>query len=338
MRDVRPLLNHFGFPAVRRDVLETVQVNVGLRCNQQCLHCHVSASPRRTEQMDHATAQTVLDFLAAADGVHTLDVTGGAPELNANFRFLVRGARRLGLKVIDRCNLTILEEPDQQDLAEFLAQQQVEVVASLPCYLQENVDRQRGTGVFAASLKGLRRLNRLGYGRPGSGLVLDLVYNPQDRVLPPPQDVLEKDYKRELRRRYQIEFNHLYTLCNMPVGRFGSALASRGEFNEYMQLLHDAHRPANLGQVMCRTLLSVDWRGYVYDCDFNQMLDLPMRMSGARHRPHLSELLDARLEGRAVNVRDHCYGCTAGNGSSCGGALSGEAASRTGTLPASECV
>lgn len=328
MRDVRPFLGRLGFPTLRRYALETLQVNIGMRCNQQCRHCHVSASPRRKEQMDRATAQTVLDFLAAGH-VQTLDITGGAPELNPHFRFLVQGARELGLKVMDRCNLTILEEPGHEDLAEFLAAHQVEIVASLPCYLQERVDQQRGAGVFAASLKGLRRLNQLGYGRADSDLILNLVYNPQGAELPPPQDALERDYKRELKQRYQIEFNHLYALCNMPIGRFGSMLVSRGEFDNYMQVLRTAHRPENLGQVMCRTLLSVDWRGYVYDCDFNQMLDLPLRMSRDSHRPHLSELLGTCFEGMAVNVWGHCYGCTAGNGSSCGGALAGEPATRS---------
>ena len=324
MRDVLPLLNRFGFPAIRRRGLETLQVNIGLRCNQQCVHCHVSASPRRQEQMSLENVDLVLRYLAAQTGL-ALDITGGAPELNPHFRHLVLGAQALGCRVLDRCNLTILQEPGQEDLAEFLAESEVEVIASLPCYLSANVDKQRGAGVFAASLQGLQKLNHLGYGRKGSGLSLNLVYNPQGAALPPSQEGLERDYRRELKERYQIEFNHLYTLCNMPIGRFGGALASRGEFDGYMQLLHDAYRAANLDQVMCRSLLSVDWRGYVYDCDFNQMLDLPMHREAGAGRVHLSGLLDVPLEGLPIHVRDHCYGCVAGEGSSCSGALSSEA-------------
>ena len=319
MHDPLPLLCDSDFPPVRRTRLDVVQVNVGYRCNQSCVHCHVSAGPRRTEEMDADTAALILRFLEAC-GASTLDLTGGAPELNANFRYMVREARRLGAGVIDRCNLTILGEPGQEDLAAFLAEHEVRVVASLPCYSDENVDRQRGAGVFEASLRGLEQLNRFGYGVPGSGMVLDLVYNPQGATLPPPQRELEDTYRQILRERYGVVFNGLLTLANMPVGRFGSLLISKGEFEPYLALLRGAHEVANLDGVMCRSLLSVDWQGYAYDCDFNQMLGLPLRMNGSP-RSHISELLDADLEGRPVLVRAHCYGCTAGQGSSCGGAL-----------------
>ena len=321
MRDTWPLLERIAFPPIRRGPLHTLQVNVGYRCNQSCVHCHVNAGPSRTEEMPADVADVVLAFLERGR-VSTLDITGGAPELNPQFRRLVAAARDMCVRVIDRCNLTILEVPGQEDLAEFLAAQQVEVVASLPCYLEDNVERQRGKGVFAASIRGLRRLNALGYGREGSGLVLNLVYNPQGPSLPPAQDQLEDDYKRVLGERHGVVFNRLYTLANMPIQRFGAILIARREFDRYLDLLQQAHLDANLDQVMCRNLISVDWHGYVYDCDFNQMLDLPLTGGqGARERMHLSDLLGADVEGRPIRVAGHCYGCTAGQGSSCGGAL-----------------
>lgn len=319
MHATLPLMRRFGFPAIRRGRLETLQVNLGYRCNQSCLHCHVNAGPNRSEQMSARTITDVLAFLEVS-GVKKLDLTGGAPELNPNFRELVRRARELGVHVMDRCNLTILQEPGQEDLAGFLAAERVEIVASLPCYQEGNVDRQRGKGVFDKSLRALARLNALGYGRSGSGLELSLVYNPQGAVLPPPQASLEADYRRELGERHGIAFTRLYVLANMPIQRFGSTLVSKGQFNDYMKLLHGAHRADNLQSVMCRTLISVDWRGYVYDRDFNQMLDLPLELE-ERKRPHLSELIGRDLLGNPIAVRDHCYGCTAGQGSSCGGAL-----------------
>ena len=319
MRATLPLLLDTDFPPLDRRRLETVQVNLGYVCNQACLHCHVNAGPTRTESMSAETIDQVLAFVAAS-GAGTLDLTGGAPELNAHFRPLVTRARALGVKVIDRCNLTIFEEPGQEDLAGFLASRQVEVVASLPCYTEELVDRQRGKGVYEKSVRGIRRLNELGYGRPGSGLVLNLVYNPQGASLPPAQEKLEADYKRILGEAFGISFNELYTLANMPIQRFGSTLVSKGQFNDYMALLRGAHRDENVEGVMCRTLVSVDWQGYVYDCDFNQMLGLPLRVAG-KSRPHLADLVGRDLEGNPVVVRDHCYGCTAGQGSSCGGAL-----------------
>jgi radical SAM/Cys-rich protein len=252
--------------------------------------------------------------------IKTLDITGGAPELHPRFRELVARARELGVHVIDRCNLSVLLEPGQDDLAAFLARQRVEVTASLPCYTEELVDRQRGKGVYEKSIRALRRLNALGYGAAGSGLELNLVYNPQGPSLPPPQEQLESDYKRVLGERFGVVFNRLFTLANMPIQRFGSTLVSKGQFNDYMSLLHEAHRDENLEAVMCRTLVSVDWQGYVYDCDFNQMLDLPLALQG-RRKLQLSELIGRDLSGNPIAVRDHCYGCTAGQGSSCGGAL-----------------
>ena len=319
MRATLPLLLDTDFPPLARRRLETVQVNLGYVCNQACLHCHVNAGPTRTESMSAETIDQVLAFVAAS-GAGTLDLTGGAPELNAHFRPLVTRARAMGVKVIDRCNLTILEEPGQEDLAGFLASRQVEVVASLPCYTEELVDRQRGKGVYGKSVRGIRRLNELGYGRIGSGLVLNLVYNPQGASLPPAQEKLEADYKRILGEAFGISFNELYTMANMPIQRFGSTLVSKGQFNDYMALLRGAHRDENVEGVMCRTLVSVDWQGYVYDCDFNQRLGLPLRVAG-KSRPHLADLVGRDLEGNPVVVRDHCYGCTAGQGSSCGGAL-----------------
>jgi radical SAM/Cys-rich protein len=314
-----PLLRSRDFPPIARKRLETLQVNVGYRCNQTCVHCHVNAGPNRTEAMGREVADTVLAFLRNSD-VKTLDVTGGAPELNPHFRYLVAAARALGVKVIDRCNLTILNEPGHEDLADFLAAHAVEVIASMPCYLEDNVDRQRGKGVFSSSIVALRKLNALGYGRAGSGLVLNLVYNPQGPSLPPAQAPLEDAYRARLRAAYEVEFNRLFTLANMPIARFGSMLISKGQFNAYMTTLQDAYREENLEQVMCRTLLSVDWQGYVYDCDFNQMLELPARLGG-RRRTRLADLVGKDLAGRPIVVADHCFGCTAGQGSSCGGAL-----------------
>jgi len=314
-----PLMRRYGFPALRRTRLETLQVNLGYRCNQSCLHCHVNAGPNRTETMSRETVADVIAFLGVS-AVRRLDLTGGAPELNPHFRELVLRARELGVHVVDRCNLTILEEPGQEGLAEFLAHQQVEIIASLPCYLEENVDRQRGQGVFERSLRGIARLNALGYGAEGSGLELNLVYNPQGPSLPPAQERLESEYKRVLADCHGIRFNRLYTLANMPIQRFGSTLVSKGRFDEYMALLKGAHREENLGAVMCRSLISVDWQGRVYDCDFNQMLGLPLAVEGSVD-VRLSDLIGRDLGGNPIAVRDHCYGCTAGQGSSCGGAL-----------------
>jgi len=319
MRATLPLLEQTAFPPIRRRRLETLQVNVGYRCNLSCLHCHVSAGPTRKEEMTPTTAEQIVRFLDVSE-VSTLDLTGGAPEMNANFRYLVRKARDRGLRVIDRCNLVILNEPGYEDLGQFLAEQRVDIVASLPCYLEENVDAQRGGSVYAGSIEALRKLNALGFGRPGSGLTLDLVYNPQGPHLPPPQQTLEESYRRELGERFTVVFNSLLTLANLPVGRFGSVLLSKGQFAPYMTLLKEAHQDANLDAVMCRSLISVDWQGYLYDCDFNQMLGLPMRANGSP-LTHLTQLMNKDIEGLPITVRDHCYGCTAGQGSSCSGAL-----------------
>jgi radical SAM/Cys-rich protein len=319
MRDTWPLLDKIPFPAINRGRLHTLQVNVGYRCNQSCVHCHVNAGPGRTEEMDGATADTVLAYLER-HRVATLDITGGAPELNPHFRRLVTSARAMAVKVMDRCNLTILEQPGQENLAEFLAANEVEIVASMPCYLPANVEAQRGKGVYDGSIRGLQRLNAVGYGREETGLTLNLVYNPVGPSLPPPQAALEADYKRELGLRFGIVFNSLFTLANMPIQRFGAVLLSQGQFDRYLDTLRHAHRADNLAGVMCRSLMSVDYRGYVYDCDFNQMLDLPFARNG-HARVHLSELIDDDLDGNPIRVAGHCFGCTAGQGSSCGGAL-----------------
>ena len=319
MLDTWDLLKNTDFPALRREKLSTVQINLGYLCNQQCLHCHVNAGPKRTENMTAETVDQVLTYIQAS-GVKTVDLTGGAPELNPHFRRLVSTVRAWDIQVLDRCNLSVLFEPEQETLAEFLAENQVEVVASLPCYLAENVDQQRGKGVFDLSIKGLQRLNALGYGRADSGLTLNLVYNPLGASLPPSQVDLERDYKEKL-KLLDIEFNQLYTLSNMPIKRFGSMLLSKGEFEPYMDLLKSAYCPDNLETVMCRHLISVDWKGYVYDCDFNQMLDLNLPHADQK-KTHILDLLDKNLEGETIAIADHCYGCTAGQGSSCGGALS----------------
>lgn len=323
MHATLPLLVRSDFPPLRRGLIDTLQVNLGYRCNQSCLHCHVNAGPNRTEEMSADTVAHVVSFLASSPAVRTLDLTGGAPELNPHFRSLVIAARSHGVRVIDRCNLTILEEPGQDGLAEFLAAQGVEVVASMPCYLEDNVDRQRGKGTFDASIRGLQRLNALGYGQAGGALRLNLVYNPQGASLPPPQAALEADYKRHFSEHFGVVFNQLFTLANMPIQRFGSTLVSKGEFHRYLELLRSAHREDNLAQVMCRSLVSIDWQGFVYDCDFNQQLDLPILdlLHAGKARVHLTDITAAQLQDQPIRVADHCFGCTAGQGSSCGGAL-----------------
>ncbi len=322
MRETLPLLETTDFPAVYRSTLDTLQVNLGYRCNQRCLHCHVNAGPTRTEMMDEETIALIVPVLKQ-QGIQTLDLTGGAPELHPQFRQLVAEATKAGIQVIDRCNLTILFEPEQEDLAEFLAQHRVDIVASLPCYSMHNVDQQRGDGVFDKSIAALQTLNQFGYGREGSNLILNLVYNPQGANLPPNQQVLEADYKRELLHHFNIEFNHLFALANMPIQRFGSTLISKGQFNDYMNLLKDNFDIANLEQVMCRHLVSVDWQGYLFDCDFNQQLGVGIHPKNGSHsgKAHIKDLLSTTITGDAITIADHCYGCTAGQGSSCGGAL-----------------
>jgi len=341
MLDTRPRLQDTDFPPLKRGRLETLQVNLGYLCNLSCTHCHVNAGPRRTELMDREGVDTLLRFIER-QGIQNLDLTGGAPEMNPHFRYLVTEARKLGVAVTDRCNLTILLEPEYEDLADFLASQAVTVTASLPCYLESNVAEQRGKGVYQSSIKALQRLNRLGYGLDPR-LPLHLVYNPNGAFLPPPQQQLQADYKRELRERFGIQFNELLTITNMPISRFGSMLLSKGLFDDYMALLKSNFSALNLQTVMCRSLISVDWQGYVYDCDFNQMLGMPLTapapsetgqspdlvatdkaLSSARRgrKIHLADLLQTDLSEWPIATGEHCYGCTAGQGSSCGGALS----------------
>jgi len=304
-----------GVGPLVRGPTTTLQVNVGKRCNQACHHCHVEAGPNRTEVMGAAVAARVIELLAATPSIEVLDLTGGAPELCPNFRWLVSEARRLGRRVIDRCNLTILLEPGMEDLATFLTANQVEVVASLPCYGPENVDTQRGHGVFAKSITALRRLNALGYGTERR---LDLVYNPVGAFLPPSQEVLEARYRDELRGRFGVEFHHLLTLTNMPINRFAASLARAGQHAAYMSLLVNHFNPMTVAALMCRSLVSIGFDGGVYDCDFNQMLELPFG-GGPRTVWDLRALDD--LAGQPIATGKHCFGCTAGAGSSCGGAL-----------------
>ena len=317
MLDTREHLFPTTFRPLNRHGVETLQVNLGYRCNQSCLHCHVAAGPKRTEMMARSTVEELLTVIEQT-GITTLDLTGGAPELHPDFRWLVAEARERGCHVIDRCNLTILEEPGQEGQAAFLADHGVEVIASLPCYLGDNVDAQRGDGVFAASLRGLRQLNAVGYGGE-AGRVLNLVYNPQGPDLPPPQGELEAAYRDHLERQYGVVFNRLLALTNMPIQRFGSQLLSRGQFDDYLALLRDSWSATNEETVMCRRLVSVDWRGYLYDCDFNQMLQL--NLAGEAEPVPLARLLDIDWRGAPIAIGEHCYGCTAGQGSSCGGAL-----------------
>mgnify|MGYP000618984139 CR=1 FL=1 len=272
MKDTLEFLVDTDFPSINRTSLETLQVNLGYLCNQQCLHCHVDASPRRTELMSEDMIKVVIQFLEMHK-IKILDLTGGAPEMNPHFQMLVKAARALDVHVIDRCNLTILEEQGYEWLASFLAENNIEVIASLPCYLEENVDAQRGKAVFENSIKGLKKLNALGYGK-NEGLMINLVFNPQGTSLPPSQTELEQAYKKELLERFDIEFNHLFTITNMPIKRFGSTLLSKGTFHDYMATLKASHDDSNLESLMCRTQISVDWQGNVYDCDFNQMLNL----------------------------------------------------------------
>ena len=319
MHDTLPLLINSDFPAIRRNKLEILQANLGYKCNQSCQHCHVNAGPNRTEEMSLDTIENILSMLKNK-AIKKLDLTGGAPELNPHFKYLVSQARALNVHIIDRCNLTVLNEPGQEDLAEFLALNEVEIVASLPCYQEVNVDKQRGQGVFQSSIIALKKLNALGYGMADSNLQLNLMYNPSGASLPPNQQQLEQDYKKQLLQRDGIRFNTLFSLTNMPIKRFGSTLISKNKFAEYMHLLKSAFQPQNLNNVMCTSLLSIDWQGYIYDCDFNQMLDLPLFIHG-QTKPHINDLLDTDFTGNPVIIADHCYGCTAGQGSSCGGAL-----------------
>lgn len=334
MQATSPRPSPEGFPPISREGVTTLQANLGYRCNQRCSHCHVAAGPGRREQMGPEVLSDVVRFLWARE-VQTLDLTGGAPELNPGFRWLVTRARALGVEVIDRCNLTVLEEPGQEGTGEFLAANGVRIIASLPCYEPETVDGQRGRGTHAKSLRVLARLNALGYGRSGTGLSLDLVYNPAGPSLPPAQGELEEKYRTELLARHGVTFNRLLVLANMPIARFASALDAAGTSQRYVELLRSSHRDENLQRVMCRRTLSVDWQGYAYDCDFNQVLGLPLRADG-RERSRLRDLLQANLRHNPIHVSEHCYGCTAGHGSSCTGSLADAApprATRPGNLP-----
>ena len=320
MLDTQPLLMETDFPAIHRERLTTLQVNLGYLCNLSCTHCHVNAGPKRTEIMSGEVIDIILEFLDR-QVIEVLDLTGGAPEMNPHFRRLVAAARALNVQVIDRSNLVILNEPGYVEMPAFLAEQQVVVTASLPCYSKDNVEKQRGKGVFTGSLAALKTLNALGYGRDPD-LQLNLVYNPVGVNLPPAQDALERDYKRELKQHFDIDFNQLYTITNMPISRFGGMLLATGQYTDYMHLLRDNYSVHNLKTVMCRSMISVDYQGYLYDCDFNQMLDMPL-IASSRPRPHLQDLLNTDLQGSPIAIGEHCYGCTAGQGSSCGGALNG---------------
>lgn len=327
MQSTRGKLLTTGFPTIFRTDVQTLQVNLGYTCNLSCSHCHVNAGPSRTEQMDRDSVEKVLQVLQVK-GIQSLDLTGGAPEMNPHFTYLVHAARELGVEVIDRCNLTILREPDYDWLAPFLASEAVVVVASLPCYSEANVASQRGKGVFEASIAALHDLNALGYGM--GDLPLHLVYNPTGPFLPPAQESLEHDYKRELLLQYGIHFDRLFTLANMPISRFGAVLLASGEFDHYMDLLKQNFKSDNLETLMCKRMISVDWQGLLYDCDFNQMLSLPIegRCLGStqlRQPLKLDDLLTGEFMGRTIRVGEHCYGCAAGQGSSCGGALKDEA-------------
>lgn len=315
--DFAAALKQAGVAPLTASGIEVLQVNLGKLCNQTCRHCHVDAGPDRREKMSPETIELCLEVLRQHD-IGTLDITGGAPEMSPGFRDLVRGAAALGRRIIDRCNLTILVAPGFEDLPELLAEHRVDIVASLPCYLESNVDQQRGDGVFQRSLHALRRLNQLGYGQPESSLRLTLVYNPVGPSLPPPQQTLEADYRRELRARYGIEFTDLYTITNMPISRFLDDLLTAGRFDDYLHKLVAAFNPATVPGLMCRTTLSVDWTGRLFDCDFNQMLDLPVDPSAPQH---IRDFSRESLTGRPIATGRHCFGCTAGAGSSCGGSL-----------------
>ena len=315
MHKIYPLIEKTDFPKIARGELSTLQVNLGYKCNQRCLHCHVNAGPNRTEMMDKSTVNQVIDF-AVKSHVKVVDLTGGAPELNKHFRYMIQALKFEGIHIIDRCNLTILNEKKMTNLANFLAENKVEIIASLPCYSEQNVDAQRGKGVFDVSIKVLLELNSLGYGL-NHDLQLNLVYNPQGMVLPPNQSILEKDYKTFLAEKFNIKFNKLYTITNMPINRFGSMLVSKNKFHDYMNLLKSSFSKKAAENVMCKHLISIGHDGYVYDCDFNQMLELPL----SNKKVHISQLALNSLKHLKIASADHCYGCTAGAGSSCGGSL-----------------
>ncbi len=316
MHKIYPLIKDTDFPQITRLSLKTLQVNLGYKCNQSCLHCHVNASPKRTEMMNKDTIDEVINF-SYQNNVETVDLTGGAPEMNHYFKYMIKKLREKNINVIDRCNLTILEEKGMSRMIDFLAEHEVEIVASLPCYKDINVDAQRGKGVFTKSIKALQRLNKKGYGM-NKKLMLNLVYNPQGAELPPKQTELELEYKSYLLENYNILFNNLFTITNMPINRFGSMLISKKMFHSYMDLLKSTFSQIAKENVMCRNLLSIDYEGYVYDCDFNQMLGVDI----SNKKTHITDIKKDGLVNKIIATGDHCYGCTAGSGSSCGGVIS----------------
>jgi len=316
MHKIYPLIKDTDFPQITRLSLKTLQVNLGYKCNQSCLHCHVNASPKRTEMMNKDTIDDVINF-SYQNNVATVDLTGGAPEMNQYFEYMIKKLREKNIHIIDRCNLTILEERGMSRMVDFLAEQEVEIVASLPCYKDKNVDTQRGKGVFTKSIQALQRLNKKGYGL-NRKLMLNLVYNPQGAELPPKQSELELEYKTYLLENYNISFNNLFTITNMPINRFGSTLVSKKMFHSYMDLLKSTFSMVAKENVMCRNLLSIDYEGYVYDCDFNQMLGIDI----SNNKTHITDVKKDELVNKIIATGNHCYGCTAGSGSSCGGVIS----------------
>ena len=315
MHKIYPLIKDTDFPKIRRLSLKTLQVNLGYKCNQSCLHCHVNASPKRTEMMDKKTIDDVINF-SYQNSIQIVDLTGGAPEMNQYFTYMITELKKKNIHVIDRCNLTILEEDGMHELADFLADYEVEIIASLPCYKDTNVDAQRGRGVFTRSIKALQKLNKKGYGL-NKNLMLNLVYNPQGPELPPKQSELEREYKLYLFENYNISFNNLYTITNMPINRFGSTLVSQKKFHTYMHLLKTSFSNTAKENVMCRNLISIDYKGYVFDCDFNQMLNMDI----SNEKTHITDINKEKLIDKFIVTGDHCYGCTAGSGSSCGGTI-----------------
>jgi radical SAM/Cys-rich protein len=316
MHKIYPLIKDTDFPQITRLSLKTLQVNLGYKCNQSCLHCHVNASPKRTEMMNKDTIDEVINF-SYQNNVGTVDLTGGAPEMNQYFEYMIKKLREKNIHIIDRCNLTILEEKGMSRMVDFLTEHEVEIVASLPCYKDTNVDAQRGKGVFTKSIKALQRLNKKGYGL-NKKLMLNLVYNPQGAELPPEQSKLELEYKSYLLKNYNILFNNLFTITNMPINRFGSTLVSKKKFHSYIDLLKSTFSEISKENVMCRNLLSIDYKGYVYDCDFNQMLGIDI----SNKKTHITDIKKDKLVNKIIATGDHCYGCTAGSGSSCSGVIS----------------
>jgi len=315
MHKIYPLIKNTNFPSIKRSFLETIQVNLGYKCNQSCLHCHVNAGPKRKEMMEKNTIDNVIDF-AISNNIKIVDLTGGAPEINKYFTYMIKKLRQHNIHIIDRCNLSIFDEDGMRDLPEFFVKYNIEIIASLPCYIRKNVDAQRGKGIFDRSINMLKRLNKLGYGIKNN-LILNLVYNPQGPVLPPSQKKLENDYKSYLGKNFKIEFNNLYTITNMPINRFGSTLISQNKFDSYMNLLKSNFSEKAMKNVMCKKLISIDHNGYVFDCDFNQML----KMNLSYKKTHITDLNYKYLHNKKIFTADHCYGCTAGSGSSCGGAI-----------------